>query len=135
MLRMLLSRGVPTLALVALLEVAFQVAAVAEVWVTLILVGVPHVTFLQAFLLEYANRVVTVAFKFVPMRLGVDELGSGAMASVLGYAGAVGVTLAVARKARVACWSAVGLLLVAVRAIGAGERPPDAEAVAPSPGR
>lgn len=113
----LLSREPRTLVTVSLLQVAFQAAAVGEVWVTLVLLGVPQATFLHAFLLEFANRVVTVVFKFVPMRLGVDELASGATASLLGSGGTVGVTLAVVRKARVLCWSLVGLALAGVRAI------------------
>jgi hypothetical protein len=127
MLRNLISHQPATLGIVALLQVLFQAAAVGEVWLTLALLGVSHVTVLQAFLLEYANRVVTVAFKFVPMRLGVDELASGAMASLLGSGGTVGVTLAVIRKARVLCWSAVGLGLVAVRATATRARPGSSE--------
>jgi len=115
----LLSHEPKALATVTALQVVFQAAAVAEVWVTLVLLGVPGVTFQQAFLLEYANRVVTLVFKFVPMRLGVDEVASGAMASLLGSGGTVGVAVALVRKARILCWSAVGLGLVAVRAAAA----------------
>ncbi len=121
-LRSLLARPT-TLAWVTVLQVVFQAAAVGEVWLTLFLLGFGDVTFLQAFLLEFANRVVTVAFKFVPMRLGVDEAASGAMASLLGSGVAVGVTLAVIRKARVLCWSAVGLTLIGGRAVAARGRP------------
>jgi hypothetical protein len=117
-LRTLASREPGTLALVILLEVAFQAAAVAEVWVMLVLLGMPNATFLQAFLLEFANRVVTIVFKFVPMRLGVDELASGTMSSLLKGGTALGVTLAVVRKARVLFWSVVGAALAAGRAVG-----------------
>jgi len=122
-LRGLASREPATLALVSVLEIVFHAVAVAEVSLTLVLLGVPHTTFLQAFLLEYANRVVTVAFKFVPLRFGVDELASGMIASLLGNAGAVGVTVAVIRKARVLCWSVVGLGLAAGRALVSRVRP------------
>ncbi|MBP7620435.1 MAG: flippase-like domain-containing protein [Gemmatimonadales bacterium] len=120
MLGQLLSREPRTLVTVFALEMSLQAAAVAEVWVTLVLLGVP-VTFLQALLLEFANRVVTLVFKFVPLRLGVDELGSGAMASLLGSSGTVGVAVALVRKARVVCWSAVGLALLGARALTAAQ--------------
>ena len=64
----------------ALWEIAFHVGAVAEVLVVLRLL-VPDITVTEAFLLESAGRFVTVAFKFVPYRLGIDEAGSGAVAS------------------------------------------------------
>jgi hypothetical protein len=117
MLGSLLRRQPRTLVWVSILQALFQVAAVAEVWLTLALIQSPRPTLLQAFLLEFANRVVTVAFKFVPMRVGVDELASAGMASLLGSAGTVGVTLAVVRKARVLCWTAAGLVLAGIRAL------------------
>jgi hypothetical protein len=97
------------LAQVVLWEVAFQAAAVAEVWVVLALL-VPHVTFVEAFLLESAGRFVTVVFKFVPYRLGIDEAGSGAIASVVGLSPATGVTLAMVRRLRIIVLNAIGLI-------------------------
>lgn len=94
---------------VLLWEVAFHVAAVAEVWVVLELL-VPNVTLAEAFLLESAGRFVTVAFKFVPYRLGIDEAGSGAVASVLGLSPATGVTLALVRRLRIVILNAFGLI-------------------------
>jgi hypothetical protein len=94
---------------VVLWEAAFHVAAVAEVWVVLTQL-VPDVTLTEAFLLESAGRFVTVAFKFVPYRLGVDEAGSGAVAAVLGFAPAVGVTLALVRRLRIIVLNAIGLI-------------------------
>jgi hypothetical protein len=94
---------------VAAWEVAFHIAAVAEVWVVLEAL-VPGVTLTEAFLLESAGRFVTVAFKFVPYRLGIDEAGSGAVATVLGFAPAVGVTLALVRRLRIIALNAVGLV-------------------------
>jgi hypothetical protein len=97
------------LAQVVLWEAAFQAAAVAEVWVVLALL-VPHVTFVEAFLLESAGRFVTVVFKFVPYRLGIDEAGSGAIASVVGLSPATGVTLAMVRRLRIIVLNAIGLI-------------------------
>lgn len=94
---------------VAAWELAFHVAAVAEVWVVLAAL-VPEVTVAEAFLLESAGRFVTVVFKFVPYRLGIDEAGSGAVAAVLGFAPAVGVTLALVRRLRIIVLNAFGLI-------------------------
>ena len=70
----------------------------------------PTVTLADAFLLESAGRFVTVAFKFVPYRLGIDEAGSGAVATVLGLSPAIGVTLALVRRLRIIVLNAVGLI-------------------------
>ncbi len=90
-------------------EIAFHIAAVAEVWVVLASL-VPAVTVADAFLLESAGRFVIVAFKFVPYRLGIDEAGSGAVAAVLGFAPAIGVTLALIRRLRIIILNAFGLI-------------------------
>ena len=90
-------------------QVAFHIAAVAEVWVVLTSLA-PHVTIAEAFLLESAGRFVTVVFKFVPYRLGIDEAGSGAVAAVLGFAPAIGVTLALVRRLRIIILNAFGLI-------------------------
>lgn len=98
-------------------EAGFHVLAVAEVWLVLrLLPGGDMVTLGDAFLMESAGRFVTIAFKFVPYRLGIDEIGSGAVAQVLGLAPATGVTLALVRRLRIIVLNAVGLLkLVHVR--------------------
>jgi hypothetical protein len=70
---------------------------------------VPLVT---AFVLEFVNRTITIAFQFVPMWLGVDEAGTGLIATALHLGAAVGVGLALIRKARVMLWTALGLGLV-----------------------
>ncbi len=95
-------------------EIAFHVAAVAEVWVVLEALA-PAVTLTEAFLLESAGRFVAVAFKFVPYRLGIDEAGSGAVAQVLGLGPATGVTLALVRRLRIVVLNAVGLVLLVRR--------------------
>jgi len=97
------------LAHVASWQIAFHIAAVAEVWVVLAAL-IPNVTIAEAFLLESAGRFVTVAFKFVPYRLGIDEAGSGAVAAVLGFAPAIGVTLALIRRLRIIILNAFGLI-------------------------
>lgn len=109
-------RLLPVLAL----ETAYHLAGVAEVFVTLMWVS--HApTLLVAFVVETANRATNVIFKFVPMRLGVDEAGTGILTEVLGYSNAHGVTLAIIRKVRVLFWTGIGLMLLARRGLSANQ--------------
>ena len=96
----------------SLLELIFHISGIAEIYITLALLGdsvVPTLT--TAFILESVNRSINVIFKFVPFRLGVDEVGTGIVSQVLGYGTTVGVTLAIVRKARILCWSSLGFVL------------------------
>jgi hypothetical protein len=96
------------------LDLLFHAVAVVEIYVTLQwLVGAGGVTWTQAIVFEALNRVVTVAFKFVPFRIGVDEALTGALAPLLAIDPAAGVALAVVRKIRNLFWSGVGLAIVA----------------------
>ncbi len=92
-------------------DVLFHCLAVAEVWMVMrLLPGGDSITIVDAFLMESAGRFVTVAFKFVPYRLGIDEVGSGAVSQVLGLGAAMGVTLALVRRLRIIVLNAIGLL-------------------------
>jgi hypothetical protein len=87
---------------------------VLEVYVTLLwLLGDRSPTIVQSVIFEALNRVITVVFKFVPFRVGVDEASAGALAPVLSVNPAAGVALAVVRKVRNLFWAAIGLALVA----------------------
>jgi hypothetical protein len=100
------------------LEVCFHLAGVAEIYTTLSFISETVApTLLTAFILESVNRVINVAFKFVPFRTGVDEYGSGALAKVLGFGRATGVTLAIVRKARDIFWTTIGVLLIVRRGL------------------
>ena len=94
---------------VGMWEAAFHVGAVAEVWLVLSLL-IPDITLSEAFLFESGGRFVTVAFKFVPYRLGVDEAGSSAIATALGLPTSTGVTLALVRRLRIVVLNAIGLI-------------------------
>ena len=97
-------------------QVLFHVAAVTEVFVVLrCLPGSAHATWLDAFVLEAAGRLVTVAFKFVPYRLGVDEAGAALVARTLAFDPTVGVALALIRRLRIIAWNVVGVALLARR--------------------
>jgi hypothetical protein len=121
------------IAAIALLEAAFHLAAVGE---TAIVVGAMagiQPSLVSAVILEGANRLTTVAFQFLPLRLGVDEAVSGMTAELLRVGVPIGVGLAVVRKGRVLCWSAIGFSLAAFLTRGrpAGDRPLGAGAQSP----
>jgi len=98
--------------LVALCEIGFHLAGVAEIYVTLRLIG-SDVTFATAFILEAVNRVINIVFAFVPAMVGVDEAGTGLLAQTLGLGTATGVTLAIIRKIRMFFWIGLGLVFLA----------------------
>lgn len=98
-------------------EALFHVFGVAEVFIVLwLLAGAPP-SLVDAFILESAGRVINVAFRFVPMRVGVEEVGSEAVAVVLGLATGTGVLLGLTRKVRVLIWTAVGVIVIARRGL------------------
>jgi hypothetical protein len=99
---------------VFLLDLSFHVLAVLEIFLTLRwLLGDRSPTLAQAIVFEALNRVVTVAFKFVPFRVGIDEALSGGLAPVMAVQPVAGVTLAVVRKVRNLVWTGIGLLFIA----------------------
>jgi hypothetical protein len=100
------------------LELCFHLAGILEIYVTLSFISeIVAPTIFTAFLLESVNRVINVAFKFVPLRMGVDEQGTGMLAKVLGFTPAIGVTLAIVRKARDIFWTTVGVMLMVRRGL------------------
>jgi hypothetical protein len=106
------TRFIPILAL----EGCFHLAGVAEVYATLYFIldqppAFPDLA-LAAFVLESVNRVINVIFKFVPMRVGIDEAGTGLFTKVLKFGTTAGVTLAIIRKARVIVWTAIGVAVL-----------------------
>ncbi len=110
------SRNRKRLIPIFLLELCFHMAGVAEVYTTLSFISdVAAPTLLTAFILESVNRIINVAFKFVPLRVGVDEGGTGMLAKVLGFTPAIGVTLAIVRKGRDIFWTGVGVALIVRR--------------------
>jgi len=95
-----------------LLDMCFHAAGMLEVFITLAFISPVAPTLTQAFILESVNRIINVAFKFIPLRAGVDEGGTGQVSKVLGFARDIGVTLAIVRKGRDIFRSAIGLLLI-----------------------
>jgi hypothetical protein len=93
-------------------EIGFHVLGVAELYLTLWLLSTGGPTLLYAFLFETANRLITVVFKVVPLRLGVDEVGTAWFANLIGVPYKTGLALAIIRKFRMVSWSAVGAVLL-----------------------
>src|SRR6266550_7969834 len=91
---------------ILLLEACFHLAGALEIYVTLSFISPDQApTFLTAFILESVNRIITMAFKFVPLRMGVDEAGTGKVSRILLFTEVTGVTLAIVRKARDVFWA------------------------------
>lgn len=99
------------LLLVAASQIIFHLAGVAEILLTLRLMG-SELSPATAFLLESINRAINIAFTFVPGLVGVDEAGTSIMTSMLGLGAASGVALAIVRKIRMFFWIAVGLAVL-----------------------
>jgi hypothetical protein len=97
------------------LELTFHMAGILEIYTALSFISLIPPTLLAAFLLESVNRIINVAFKFMPMRVGVDEAGSGMLSKVLGLTQPIGVTLAVIRKGRDIFWTSIGVTLILTR--------------------
>ena len=106
---------------VALLEIAFHACAVVEIFVVLSLIGPRQPTLLDAFVLESTNRLIAVVFRFVPLRIGVDEAGTGLLADLLAFGTAAGVTLAIVRKGRMLVWTALGMAALVGRGLSPGQ--------------
>lgn len=100
-----------------LLEVYFHLAGIAEIYTTLYFISSVKPTLLTAFILESVNRVINVVFKFIPLRTGIDEAGTGMLSKVLGFTTAIGVTLAIVRKARDIFWTTIGVALMVRRGL------------------
>lgn len=107
------------------LDTCFHVAGVLEVFITLSFISPVAPTLTQAFILESVNRIINVAFKFIPLRAGVDEGGTGSVSKVLGFTKDIGVTLAIVRKGRDIFWAAIGLMLIWKKGHGGFIRKPE----------
>ena len=98
---------------VAAIELTFHALGVLEFYVTLwLLLGAPP-SFVVSFILETANRLITVLFKFVPMQqIGLNEAWTYFVAQALGINQANASTLAIVKRARMLFWQLVGTALL-----------------------
>lgn len=94
-----------------LLEVGFHALGVLETHLTLWSLGTEP-SLLTSFIVETASRLVIVAFKFVPLQLGVAEVGMVAFAPLVGLDPKIGLAFSLIRKARVVVWAVAGAVLL-----------------------
>lgn len=96
--------------LVASLEFLFHALAILEVRLILGLIADRPPTLVELFAFEAANRLITIVFRFVPLRIGVDEAGTAMVANLLAFGSTTGVTMAIVRKGRMLFWVAIGII-------------------------
>ena len=119
---------------ILLLEFCFHLSGVLEIYVALYFISPEQApTFFTAFILESVNRIITMAFKFIPLRMGVDEAGTARVSKILKFTEASGVTLAIVRKGRDLFWSVVGIALLLHRGLSLRSIAADAEILQASP--
>ena len=107
------SRHRGALPALAAAEAGFHALGVAEAYLTLWLINASTPTLMTAFLVETTNRLITVVFKFVPLRLGVDEAATAFLTQqVLGMGARPGLSTAIVRKVRMLFWSVAGGLVL-----------------------
>jgi hypothetical protein len=114
------SRHAGRLPALAVAEAGFHALGVAEVYLTLWLLSGTAPSLMTSFLFEAVNRLLTVVFKFVPLRLGVDEAGTAVFATVIGMSAQTGLSLAIVRRVRVLFWAAAGGVLLVRRGVSRG---------------
>jgi hypothetical protein len=109
---------------IAACEIGYHALGIAEVYLTLKLLAPGHASVMSATVLETVNRGVTIIFKMLPMRVGVDEAGAALVATRLDLTSATAVTVALVRKLRLLAWSGVGVLILLARSARASKSVP-----------
>ncbi len=106
---------------VILLQTAYHMLGIAEVWYILSRLSETVPSLLNSFLLESVSRLVTILFKLIPFMIGVDEAGAQFVGETVGLAAGVGVTIAIIRKGRILFWTAIGIVLITKRGLSISE--------------
>jgi hypothetical protein len=114
------------------LEVSYHALGIAEVYIILMLISPRPATWASAVMFETVNRVMTMAFKMVPLRIGVDEVTAAMTSQRLALGTSTGLMLALVRKLRMLLWGGVGVMFAATRPI---RRPGVAVPATPTIGR
>jgi len=98
------------------LDLASHVSSVLEVYVTLRMLGF-SANIGAAYIIESLTKVINFAFGFVPGTIGVYETGNGIILRTLGYTTAIGVALAIVRKAAIIFWTVIGVFVITWRTV------------------
>jgi hypothetical protein len=99
------------------LEVVYHALGIAEVYVTLTRISPKPATWASVVMFETVNRVMTIAFKMLPLRIGVDEAAAAVTSQHLALGTSTGLMLALVRKIRMLIWAGVGLLFAVTRPV------------------
>lgn len=103
------------------LDILSHVTSVIEVYIGLRLLDLTA-SAEGAYIIESLTKVINFVFGFVPGTIGVYEGGTALILNTLGYTAAVGVTLALVRKAAIVVWTGIGLVILAWRTVPHGAR-------------
>jgi uncharacterized membrane protein len=98
------------------LDIASHVSSVIEVYITLRMLGFTASAG-AAYIIESLTKVINFAFGFVPGTIGVYETGNGIILRTLGYTTAIGLALAIVRKAAIIFWTVIGVFVLTWRAV------------------
>jgi hypothetical protein len=101
----------------------FHAMSFAEAWLTLWLLTGESLP-LAALVLDTFQRVSNIVFKMIPVRLGVDQVGSEMVALAIGLPPGIGLKMSLVRTARVLVWAIVGLATGASATASATPRRP-----------
>jgi hypothetical protein len=85
-----------------------------ETWLILSLIGAA-VPVSMALVIEAFSTGISFATFFLPTDIGVDEGGAVATFLLLGLSGATGLSFSLVRRVRDITWTAIGLILLAVK--------------------
>jgi hypothetical protein len=99
------------------LELSFHALGVIEKHLTLWLILGHAPPLMSSFIVETVDRLITVAFKFLPFQVGVGEAGTGLVTHLLELGQVTGVTVSIVRKARMGIWSLIGTALLIQRGL------------------
>lgn len=102
---------------ICLLQAAYHLMGIAEVWYILNRLSETYPSLLNAFLLESVSRLITILFKLIPFMIGVDEAGAQFVGQTVGLAAGVAITIAIIRKGRILFWTAIGMALIVKRGL------------------
>ena len=105
------------LTIVVACETAFHLLSFAEAWLTVWLLTGSSLP-VESFVLDTFSRVSNIAFRFVPLRLGLDQVGSEQVARAMMMPAGVGVTVSLVRTGRVLLWAIVGMAIFVWRGVG-----------------
>jgi glycosyltransferase 2 family protein len=98
-----------TFLLVLSMQMLAHFVNIFEVYLILHYMGV-NATFVAAFIIEAAMKMINAAFFFVPGQVGVFEGGNALLLRALGFTASIGVAVALVEKIRTLVWTAYGLV-------------------------